>query len=146
VISKLDNLVDRRRIVAIDATPVPAPPGSDHPGEHLLVNCHYAADHATRSPHELLDEARADALQIVSRVASIPNIHDYVSVVVTIYGHFPVSGAARPARRRVYRVNFLCKELPSDGTFVAPQFFAQVQAVESSELDEVAGLLHATAT
>lgn len=143
---ELGNLVDHQRIVAIDATPVPAPPNSEYPGEHLLVNCHYAADHASRPPHELLEEARADALQIVSRLASTPNIHDYVSAVVTVYGHFSVAGAPRPARRRIYRVNVLCKDLPASGAPVTPDYFAQMQAVESSELDDVAELLHAAAT
>ncbi len=143
---KLDNLVDQRRIVAIDVTPLPAPPGSEYPGEHLFVNCHYGASDATRPPHELLNEARADVLQIFSRLASVPSIHDYVSVVVTAYGHFPAPGAARPARRRIYRVNILCQYLASDGAAITPDFFSHVRAVESSELDDVAELLHQTAT
>ena len=57
-----------------------------------------------------------------------------------------MTGAARPARRRIYRVNILCKELPVSGALVTPDFFAHVQAVESSELDDVAELLHETAT
>jgi hypothetical protein len=143
---KFENLVDHKRIVAIDATPIPAPPGSEYPGEHLFVNCHYAPSPATGPPHELLDAARADVLQIVSRLTSVPSIHDFVSAVVTVYGHFPVAGAARPARRRIYRLNILCNKLPVNGTAVTPEFFSQVEAVESSELDDVAELLHEAAT
>lgn len=143
---QLNDLVDRQRIVAIDATPVPAPPGASHPGEHLFVNCHYDVSQAARPPHELLDVARADALQVIGRLAAAPNIHGYVSAVVTVYGHFPVAGAARPARRRIYRVNVLCKDLPANGALMTADFFSRVQAAESSELDDVAELLHETAT
>jgi hypothetical protein len=143
---QLSNLVDHKRIVAIDATPVPAPPDSPQPGDHLFVNCHYDASQATRPRHELLDEARADALQIVGRLAGVPNIQRYPSVVMTVYGHFPVAGASRPARRRIYRVNVLGKDLPRNGAPLTPSYFSQVHAVESSELDDLSQLLHETST
>jgi hypothetical protein len=142
---QLSNLVDHKRIIAIDAAPVPAPPNSTHPGEHLFVNCHYDTGQATRPPHELLDEARADALQIVGRLATVPNIQRYPSLVVTVYGHFPVAGAQRPARRRVYRVNVLSKDLPTHGAPLKHDFLSQAGAIESSELDDVAELLHEVA-
>jgi hypothetical protein len=143
---QLNDLVDRQRIVAIDATPVPAPPDSPHPGEHLFVNCHYDISQADRPAHELLDEARADVLQIVRRLATDNHIDRFVSAVVTVYGHFLIPGAARPARRRIYRVNVLRKDLPANGTPMTPEFFSQVRAAESSELDDVAELLHESAT
>jgi hypothetical protein len=43
-------------------------------------------------------------------------------------------------------LNILCNKLPVNGTAVTPEFFSQVEAVESSELDDVAELLHEAAT
>lgn len=143
---QFDDLVDRERIVAIDSAPIPAPPASSRPGEHLFVNCHYAARQADHSPQELLDLARSDALQIVGRLAATGGIGRFVSAIVTVYGHFPVAGAERPARRRIYRVGILPKDLPRNGATLTPHYFAQVHAEESSELDDVAELLHAPAS
>lgn len=143
---QLDDLIDHDRIVAIDAAPIPAPPASSHPGEHLFVNCHYDVSQATRPPHELLDFARADARKIVERLAANRGISRYVSAIITVYGHFPCAGAVRPARRRIYRVDVLGKDFPSNGSPITSNFFAQVQAAESSELDDVAELLHEAAT
>ncbi|HUE73779.1 MAG TPA: hypothetical protein VMP01_23065 [Pirellulaceae bacterium] len=134
---QLDDLVDRKRIVAIDATPIPAPPNSPHPGEHLFVNCHYDVSQAKRPLHELASDARGDALQIVRRLGANPIVQAYVSAVVTVYGHFPVHGAARPARRRIYRVGVLAKDLPANGTLLGPDFFSRFGVDESSELDDI---------
>lgn len=143
---QLDDLIDHDRIVAIDAAPIPAPPASSHPGEHLFVNCHYDVSQATRPPHELLETVRADALQIAGRLAGDHSIARYVSAIITVYGHFPCAGAVRPARQRIYRVEVFGKNFPTNGSPITSDFFAQVQAAESSELDDVAELLHAAAT
>src|SRR5689334_21682118 len=85
---RLDDLIDHKRIVAIDATPVPAPPHSRYPGLHLLVNCHYDVAMADKAAPDLLEIARADALDVMRRLAADPNAANHVSVVVTVYGHF----------------------------------------------------------
>jgi hypothetical protein len=141
----LDDLIDHERIIALDATPVPAPPHSRYPGLHLLVNCHYDVAMAQRTPAELLDLARYDALQAMRRLAADPKTAKYVSVVVTIYGHFPCPGAVRPARRRMYRLNILTEELIASGAAMTPAGLSAMHADESSELDDVAELLHQTA-
>ena len=140
----LADLVDQKRIVAIDATPIPAPPNSSHPGDHLFVNCHYDVGMANIPHQELLEEARGDALEIVRILAAQPRI-DVVSVVVTVYGHFPSPGAPRLARRRIYRANVLYRDLPIEASLVTADFFSRVAAAESSELDDLAELLHQTA-
>jgi hypothetical protein len=142
---KLDNLVDHKRIVAIDTTPVPAPPNSRYPGLHLLVNCHYDVAMADKAPADLLDAAREDALHVMRRLAADPKTASYASVVVTIYGHFPCVGAERPARRRIYRLNILSKELLTSGTTITPTSLAVMQADESSELEAIDELLHEAA-
>jgi hypothetical protein len=144
--SSLSNLVDHKRIVAVDATPVRAPRNSRHPGEHLLVNCHYDVSMARATPSELLSQARADVLEITRRLAAESHLQDLVSLVVTVYGHFPIPEAARPARCRVYRTNILYRDLPTDASLVTSDFFSRLNAHESSELDDVAELLIQPAT
>lgn len=140
----LSNLVDQRRIVAIDAGIFPEPPGSPSPGDHLLVNCHYDVSMAGIPPQEMLVEARSDALKIVRCLAAQHRCADIISIVVTVYAHIPVAGAARPARRRVYRVNVFSRDIPSNPLSVTEDFFSRVAAFESSELNDVAELLHQT--
>jgi hypothetical protein len=141
----LDDLVDQKRIVAIDATPVPAPPQSAYPGVHLLVNCHYDVALAEKAPALLLESAREDALQVMRRLAAEPKAAKYVSIMVTIYGHFPCANADRPARRRIYRLNILAEELFTSRSGVTQSNLATMRADESSELDEISELLHAAA-
>jgi hypothetical protein len=141
----LEDLVDHERIIALDATPVPAPPHSRYPGLHLLVNCHYDEALAQKLPAELLDMARDDALQALRRLAADPKTSQYVSVVVTIYGHFPCQGAVRPARRRIYRLNILTEELLASGAAMTLTSLAATRADESSELEFIAELLHEAA-
>jgi hypothetical protein len=141
----LDELVDHKRIVAMDATPVPAPPHSLYPGLHLLVNCHYDVALAEKAPAYLLENAREDALQVVRRLAADSEVSKYVSVLVTIYGHFPCPGAERPARRRIYRLNILTEELLAVGVAITSTSLSATHADESSELAPIAELLHAAA-
>jgi len=138
-----NDLVDHNRIVAIDAALVPAGPTWPHAGDYLFVNCHYKVGHTNLPPHELLEEARADALAIVQRLKS-PHIKDYVVLTVTVYGHIEVPGAARPARRRIYRISVQCKDLPENTRDLAADELARILGEESSELDDVAELLHQT--
>ncbi len=142
---RLDDLVDQQRIVAVDATPVPAPPNSRYPGEHLLVNCHYGVEMAQKAPGALLDVARADAVEVMRRLAADPQTANYVSAVVTIYGHFPCPGAGRPARRRIYRLNILTRELLASGAELKADGLPGMHAEESSELEDIAELLHEAA-
>jgi hypothetical protein len=142
---RLENLVDKKRIMAIDATPVPAPPNSHYPGLHLLVNCHYDVVMAEKPPADLLDVAREDALHVMRRLAADPATTNYASVIVTIYGHFPCAGAERPARRRIYRLNILTKELVASGVAMMPISLAEMHADESSELEAIDELLHEAA-
>jgi hypothetical protein len=138
----LQTLVDHQRIVAIDGAPVPAPPHAKLQGNHLFVNCHYDISFSTSPASNLLAAARGDALAILKRLVGSAEIAETVSVVVTIYGHFPFPGATRPARRRIYRVNLLCKDLPQIEARVTPDLLVLSHADESSELDEVAELIH----
>jgi hypothetical protein len=142
---ELDDLVDHARIVALDATPVPAPSQSRYPGMHLLVNCHYDVAMAEKTPAELLDFARQDALHAMRRLAGHPETAKYQSVMVTVYGHFPCPGAVRPARRRIYRLNILTEELLAGNAAMTPTSLTAMRADESSELDDVAELLHQAA-
>jgi hypothetical protein len=137
------SLVDTRRIVAVDSDMVPFPAGPLQ-REYLLVNCHYDTSLATAPGVQLLDWARSDAFEICRRLTADPRLHQCAAAVVTVYGHFPVSGAARPARRRIYRVTVPAQDLRTDRA-ISPSFLADIQAEESSELDDVAELLHQTA-
>jgi hypothetical protein len=140
----LSSMVDRRRILAIDASSVPAPPQAAHPGDHLFVNCHYDVAMASHSPLELLQFARDDAQEIVHRLAINERMRNFVSLVVTIYGHFPAPGAQRPARRRIYRMNVLSDDLPTEHALAMPNWFSDLHYEESSELDELTELIHTT--
>ncbi|HEY2411237.1 MAG TPA: hypothetical protein VGI40_03295 [Pirellulaceae bacterium] len=142
---RLDDLVDHKRIVALDATPVPAPAHSPYPGLHLLVNCHYDIAMAEKAAADLLELGREDALHVLSRLAAGSSAAKYVSVVVTIYGHFPCQGADRPARMRIYRLNVLTEELLAAGTPITSTGLTEMHADESSELETVSELLHAAA-
>lgn len=139
---KLQKLVDGKRIVAIDATPVPAPPQSRYPGDHLVVNCHYDAQHSSLPAGTLLHLARWDALAIYKAVAGEAGLGELVSVVATIYGHFPVAGASRPARRRIYCIDLLCSDIPADPRQIDSTLLTQVHVDENSQLDEITELMH----
>jgi hypothetical protein len=132
---------DRNRVIGVDATPVPAPPTSRYPGEHLCVNCHYDIGMAGLPPAKRLEQARDDAAAIVRQLSARPEIRNYVAILVTVYGHFPAPGAARPPRRRIYRVSILTNDIPAYSSLITPEFFALHRADESSELDDVAELL-----
>jgi len=142
----LSNLADQARIAAIDEAAVPAPPNSPYPGEHWFVNCHYHPSMSANAPQQLLHEAREDAQTILRQLADRPAIRNFISVVITVYSHIPVAGATRPARRRAYRVHVLCSELPTSGAQLTCELFQQLRVDEESELDEVAELLHQTAS
>ena len=126
------------------ARPMPAPPSSVDSGEYLYVNCHYSVPHSVRPLQELSDSAHTDALSIAGRLATTPGIQRYLGAVITVYCHIPVIGAARPARRRAYRLSVRCKDLPTTGAPLTPELFERVCAVESAELEDIAELLHAT--
>jgi hypothetical protein len=140
----LANLVDQQRIVAIDAAPIPLSTNVAVPGDYLFVNCHYHASLAVLPRTELLELARVDALEICRRLATDQRMNNCVASIVTIYGHFPVPNGTRPARRRIYRVTVLSPEIRSNRV-MSPSFLSDVHAEESSELDDVAELLHDTA-
>ena len=133
----LRGMADQKRITEIDVTPVPAPPTSSHPGEHLFANCHYNACMTVLPRQELLDLARADSVTILRRLATQQRTQNIVSFVVTVYGHFPIPGASRPARRRIYRVNVPCEALPADASLITLTFLNRPGAVQSFELDEL---------
>jgi hypothetical protein len=137
----LASLVDQTRIVAIDATVVPAPPQAALPGEYLFVNCHYNVSLANAPRTDLFDSARSDSLEICRRLAADQCIDRCVAAVVTIYGHFPVDGAARPARRRIYRVTVRSQDLRSN-RLNSSTFLSDSHAEESSELVEIVDLIH----
>lgn len=138
----LSNLVDHGRIVAIDEAAVPAPPNSSYPGEHWFVNCHYHPSMSALAAAEMLYEARNDALVMLRQLADRPKVREFVSIVITVYCHIPVAGAARPARRRAYRTHVLCRDLPHGASQLTCESFQQLRADEDSELDGVAELLH----
>jgi hypothetical protein len=102
----LNDLIDGKRIVQIDADSMPAPAHAQYP-EHLYVNCHYDVAMARTPRTDLYDAARSDGLEIVRRLATNAVARRFVSVVVRVIGHFPYPGMQRPARRRVYEVGIL---------------------------------------
>jgi len=138
------SLVDHRRIVEIDSDTVPAFPPAPVNGESLFVNCHYDTSLAATPRAELLEMARLDALEICRRLPADERMKKCAAAVVTVYGHFPVPGGNRPARRRIYRVAVLSQDLRSNRVR-SPTFLSDIKAEESSELDDVADLLHPAA-
>jgi hypothetical protein len=146
VSTALSSLVSPGRIAAIDEAAVPAPPSSAYPGEHWFVNCHYDPSMSALAPALLLHDARDDALAILRRLVDRPGIRDFISVVITVYTHIPVTGASRPARRRAYRTHVLSSELPDSGSLLTSELFQRLRVDEDSELDDIAELLHQTAS
>jgi hypothetical protein len=138
----LDSLVDGKRIVAIDVGPVPFPSHALHPGEHLFANCHYGSSMADVSLADMFHIARNDALEILRRLASTSAIQMYVGLVACIYGHFPVAGAERPARRRIYDIGVLCRNLLRHDGPLTLDSFAGIYAIENSQLTDIAELRH----
>lgn len=143
--SSLSDLVDELRIVAIDSSVIPAGPTSALPGDLLFVNCHFSVEASAGPLNFLLEEARHDAAQIMRRLVQRGEQNGVAAIVLTCYGHFPVPGAARPARRRVYRLTAHSADLPVDPARITAELFAQAIFEETSELDEVAELLHQNA-
>jgi hypothetical protein len=142
----LDSLIDGKRIVKIDGAPIPAPPHAIHPGEYLYVNCHYDVGMAKIPLNELYQIARSDALEIVRRLGTNSAVRKLVGVVVRIQGHFPCPGAMRPARRRVYEVSILTTKLPPGDPPITEDNLTQMGAFESSQIDDIAELMHQTAS
>lgn len=138
----LDNLIDGKRIVQIDADVIPAPPHARYPGNHLYVNCHYDVSMSTTPLAQMYQLARTDALKIVRQLATNPMVKSSVSIVVRVQGHFPSPGAQRPARRRIYEVSMLSSELPAGAECLTPEHLTQMGALETSQLDDIAELMH----
>jgi hypothetical protein len=141
----LNDLIDGKRILQIDADSLPTPPQSRYPGEHLYVNCHYDVGMATMPLADLYDVARSDALEIVRRLAANPAVRGFVSVVVRVQGHFPFPELKRPARRRIYEVSILTSKLPASSVSLTSESLGKIEAVESSQLDDIAELFHQAA-
>jgi hypothetical protein len=140
---ELSGMVDGKRIVATDGLPVPAAPNSSCPGDHFFANCLYAESMASKARPELLEDAREDALEMLRRVTTLPQARGCVSAVMTVYGQFPVPGAARAARRRIYRLGVLRNDWPSNSSQITRAYVSNLStAEESSELEDIAELLH----
>jgi len=137
----LSALVDHSRIVAVDEAAIPSLPQATDQRELWFVNCHYHESMSTLAAPQLLHEAKEDALFVLRRLAERSSLQDYACVVVTIYAHIPVAGAARPARRRAYRATVRCCDLPQRGSLLTQELFAQLASHENSELDDVSELL-----
>ncbi len=138
------HLVDHKRIIQIDSDTLPPFPNSPLKGDSLFVNCHYDVSLAGMPKAELLEQARSDTLEICQQLATDSRLDKCVAAVVTVYGHFPVHGGSRPARRRIYRVTISSKDIRSNSV-MSSSFLSDIQAEEDSELDDVADLLqHAT--
>jgi hypothetical protein len=140
----LSQLVDGVRIIAITEDALPPWPQSTDRREQWWVNCHYHESMSTSAAPQLFHEAKEDALAILRCLAERPSSRQYSCIVVTIYSHIPVVGAARPARRRAYRVTIPACNLPSQASLLTHDLFAQLRTYENSELDEVADLLQQT--
>ncbi|MEX2173227.1 MAG: hypothetical protein WD872_02625 [Pirellulaceae bacterium] len=93
---------------------------------------------------DLYDAARSDGLEIVRRLAEKPAVRKFVSLVVRVIGHFPDPQMQRPARRRIYEVSVLSNNLPTGSRPISRADLKRMGAVEGSQIDDVAELLHQT--
>ena len=136
----LQDLIDGKRIVAIDATPIPVPAQT---GEHLFVNCHYSPETAGHTPRtELYDAAQADVLKILNRIANIPAVRRFLSVNVRVIGHFPYPEMNRPAIRRIYAIRVDTENLPRNAASITRGMLPMMNAMEDSQLHDAPPMLH----
>jgi hypothetical protein len=133
----LSGLVDGKKVLAIEATPVPAPLGVEHPGNHLFVNCLYRADIIELRPEALLAHGRADTIRIIRKLVTSTLLDDAVSICIS----FMVRREAAEYSIRVYRYSILTSELSRDANSIGASLIQSKKAIESSHHDGIVGLL-----
>lgn len=141
----LQDLVDGKWIVQIDADSLPSPARAERQGDHLLVNCHYAPTVSGQTQRtELFAAAQTDVLEIVRRLTAYPEIHNFLSVNVRVIGHFPYPAMTRPAIRRIYAVNVDTENLPDSDAPITPDMLPGMNAKVDSQLDDAPPMLQDT--
>lgn len=136
----LQELEDGVRFVAVVVCPVPAPPHSEYPGDHLLVNCFYAPAIATSEPTELLLNARADLLVIVRLLIEKHLLAKTRSLCISF-----LCDRTNAVRERLYRYSLLSDSYPTNsGLLTIDNLLGSNKSIESSEIDAVTELLKST--
>ncbi len=135
---RLNELVDRDRIEAISATPVPAPSHSQFPGEHLFVNCLYSASVAGGEPSELVASARSDLARIVRVLVEEDLLAGMRSICVSFFGCPMPAGPSQ----RVYRYSAGSESYPASADAVtSDSLLGAIDCIESSDVNAVTALL-----
>ncbi len=137
LVEHLQELVDDVRIEAATATPVPAPPYSKFPGDHLFVNCLYTATVAKCEPNELVLHARSDLLAIVEMLIDKNLLAKTRSLCVSFLGNRTDTG-----NERLYRYSVGSESYPTDSRGLTIDMLLEASdSVESSDVDEISKLL-----
>lgn len=131
-------ILDRNRITAIEATPVPSPSGSPYPGNHLFVNVLYTKRVATEEPVALVATARADLVRILQILVAQSLLCEIRSLCVTFIG---------PRRsdefdERLYRYALKAEFFPQIGeTITIDSLLDSPGRVETSAFTDVSNVL-----
>lgn len=137
---ELQVFADGERIDKITSSLVPAPPHSEYPGEHLLVNCLYTTTVATSEPNELICNVRSDLLQIVRQLVAKNLLAGSRSLCVSFFGY-----RTEGSYERIYRYSVLNESYPTDSRLLTiDSLTGSSDALESSEISVVADMLKST--
>jgi hypothetical protein len=131
------QLVDGRRILNAEGTLVPAPPGAEHPGNHLFVNCLYTPDITQQKCESILACAQADTILILQHLIINNLLTDVTSVCITFIVNLRPAGS----RYRLYRYSILTSLIAKDLNAINKACFVSPDCIQSSEDEEIAALL-----
>jgi hypothetical protein len=136
--SILQELVDGERIDAVGAGPVPDPPHSKNPGNHLFVNCRYTDSFARKRPEALLAAARSDLVRVVNRLMRTNLLDGMRSLSVTFVG----SANCMETPQRFYRYSLPSEAFPKMGDEITVEvLLGKGGIIEYSDFDSLVILL-----
>jgi hypothetical protein len=138
-IRSLSDFADGRRLLSVEAVPIPAPAHAQFPGDHLFVNCLYHQDVGTERCEALLVAARHDTLLLIQTLLDKADLWEFKSICITFYVDI------RP-RRRSYRFSVLTSYLRDNVLTPDDLLCWNESLLQSSQIDEIARLLPAASS
>jgi hypothetical protein len=134
----LTHLIDGKRIMAVEATLVPAPPTAEHQGNHLFVNCLYNSIVVGLPTDFALALARSDTIRILQTLVKDDMLRGTASVCVTFVTMMNLGG-----RRRLFRYSILTPSISANASEIDPSYFSRTKdCIQSSEIDAIERLIN----
>jgi len=136
--TRLSHLADGKRLLAVEAGEIPAPPHAKHPGNHLFVNCLYHNSVNQLSSELMLAAARADTLVVLQFLRTNKMLDDIVSVCISFYA----DTESRNPRHRLYRYSIFTSSISHDEMAIDASYFSpSKESIQSSQREDIARLL-----